>query len=145
MPRPCLSGSKLRSGAFCWCIVCFCTTNGTFRILKKTREKKLSFWEIAEINLFRKIVYLSEPIYFIHFNLRHPVQHEIKNIWLDLVQSDSMIKCTIILRIILIYHIATIYLPTFCIMIMAIITHYIHWCESCTTLFQSHSVGKYPQ
>ena len=32
-----------------------------------------------------------------------------------------MIKCPIILRIILVYHIATAYLPTFCIMIMAII------------------------
>ena len=26
---------KLRSRAFCWCIVCFCTSNGSFRILKK--------------------------------------------------------------------------------------------------------------
>ena len=30
---------KLRSRAFCWCIVCFCTTYGSFRILKKAGEK----------------------------------------------------------------------------------------------------------
>ena len=37
MPHPFLSGSKqLRSTAFCWCIVCFCNSNGSFRILKKT-------------------------------------------------------------------------------------------------------------
>ena len=53
------------------------------------------------------------------------IQHEVKNIWLDLVQNGSMIKRTIILRRITLYHIATAYLPTFCIMIMAIITLYI--------------------
>ena len=41
MPRPWgFSGTKwLRSWAFCWCIVCFCTTNGSFRILKKAGDK----------------------------------------------------------------------------------------------------------
>ena len=43
--RPLLSYShfqgvklKLRSRAFCWGIVCFCTSNGSFTILKKARE-----------------------------------------------------------------------------------------------------------
>ena len=30
---------KLRSRAVCWCIVCFCTSNGSFRILKKAGGK----------------------------------------------------------------------------------------------------------
>ena len=40
------------------------------------------------------------------------IQHEVKNIWLDLVQNGSMIKRTIILRRITLYHIATAYLLT---------------------------------
>ena len=33
MPRP-LSGCQIRSRAFCWSIVCFCSSDGSFRKLK---------------------------------------------------------------------------------------------------------------
>ena len=39
MPRPCPSGSKkLSIGAFIWSIVCFCTSNGSFRIWPQVLE-----------------------------------------------------------------------------------------------------------
>ena len=38
MPRPLLGCLiKLRSRAFGWCIICFCTSNGSFRVLKRAR------------------------------------------------------------------------------------------------------------
>ena len=46
----------LTSRAFCWCIVCFCTINGSFRKLEKARGflflKFHNFYEIAEIIFF---------------------------------------------------------------------------------------------
>ena len=49
---------KLRSRAVCWCIVCFCTSNGSFRILKKAGGIFFSKWyyfeKIAKIISFRK-------------------------------------------------------------------------------------------
>ena len=53
-------GAKLkpRSRAFCWCIVCFCISNGSFRKLEKTKGvfffKFHHFYEIAEIIFFQK-------------------------------------------------------------------------------------------
>ena len=49
---------KLKSRAFCWCIVCLCTSNGFFRKLKKARV--FFFFEISSFlgsrgnNLFQK-------------------------------------------------------------------------------------------
>ena len=47
---------KLRSRAFCWCIVCFCTSNGSIRILKKARG-----------NIFLKWYYLEEIVKIVSF------------------------------------------------------------------------------
>ena len=47
---------KLASRAFCWCIVCFCSINGSFRKLEKARGflflKFHNFYEIPEIIFF---------------------------------------------------------------------------------------------
>ena len=57
MPRPCPSSSKLlRSQAYCWCIICFCTSNGSVRILKKARG-----------NIFLKWYYFEEIVKIVSF------------------------------------------------------------------------------
>ena len=61
MPRPCLSGSKkLRSRAFCWCIIFYCTSNSSFRILKKTWDffsKWYYFHNLLKVISFQKNIF----------------------------------------------------------------------------------------
>ena len=105
---------------------------------KKSIQKEVSFCvnmllvgKLKRIPLAEQVVWIcSTIINNLLFLPKNHIQHELKNIWLDLVQNDSMIKCPIILRIILVYHIATAYLPTFCIMIMAIHNYYSNWWRS---------------
>ena len=52
MPRLFASATtKLRFRAFFWCIICFCTIIGSFRILKKAGENILFFWLTAVMKM----------------------------------------------------------------------------------------------
>ena len=57
---------KLRSRAFCWCIVCFCTSNGSFIILKKAEE---FFFEIRLFPQFLKMTKIQNIFSPAFFNI----------------------------------------------------------------------------
>ena len=57
---------KLRSRAFCWCIVCFCTSNGSFIILKKAED---FFFEIRLFPQFLKMTKIKNIFSPAFFNI----------------------------------------------------------------------------
>ena len=77
---------KLRSRAVCWCIVCFCTSNGSFRKLEKAREffffKFHHFYEIAEIIFFENFPpaffnILKEPLLIQKQTIHQQTAHDL--------------------------------------------------------------------
>lgn len=53
------------------------------------------------------------------------LQFEVKNVYLELKENDTEIECVIIFKRNPLYHLSTTYLPTSCILLMALITLYI--------------------
>ena len=77
-PCPCSSSSKyLRSKAFCWCIVCFCTRNDAFRILKWTRKNLFLIFLIFQNQIFKTFLFDKISTFWIWVNLATGVRGEL--------------------------------------------------------------------
>ena len=63
---------KLRSRAFFWCIVCFCTSNGSLRILKKAGRKFSKKKKIPRFHKNDEIKKKKKPLAFSNF-LKEPL------------------------------------------------------------------------
>ena len=85
---------KLRSRAFCWCIVCFFTTYGSLRILKKTGEKIFLIFVILR-NCGNNLI--SKTFSSVFFNImKEPLLaqkqtiHQQKGLDLSFLETESL-------------------------------------------------------